>query len=322
MRSAEDDPGWGCAAFGSRLKYHLDRLDAVAGQTTSGASELTGAQMEGSACYFRSDVPTGSDHCPRNVDVENLLRYKRSRQQDPKQRQRAGWAVLAGRSKRRVRTIEALAGSMCLDWGSLGSCSGRNTVGMRVLMARFLNHMVAEDVQVFWAELQRGEFITDAAAAAGTYRKQGTRWVIANGGVRPRRGRNLTGRFLSFAERDEIALGRAAGESMREIARRLGRSPATISRELRRNALAPGRYRATNAHAAAWVRASRPKPAKLTTNLVLRKLVEKYLKAKYSPEQIAGRLRVKFPDDPEMWCRPKPFTSHCMSSPAVRCGGS
>ncbi len=53
----------------------------------------------------------------------------------------------------------------------MGSCSDRNTVGMRVLMARFLNHMVAEDVQVFWAELQRGEFITDAAAAAGTYRK-------------------------------------------------------------------------------------------------------------------------------------------------------
>ena len=88
---------------------------------------------------------------------------------------------------------------------------------------------------------------------------------------------------------------------MREIARRLGRSPSTISRELRRNAQAPGRYRATSAHAAAWVRASRPKPAKLATNLVLRKLVEQYLQLKYSPEQIAGRLRVKFPDDPEMW---------------------
>jgi len=59
--------------------------------------------------------------------------------------------------------------------------------GMRMLVARFLNHMVGEDVQVFWAALQRGEFITDAAAAAGTYRKQGTRWVMANGGVRPRR---------------------------------------------------------------------------------------------------------------------------------------
>lgn len=114
-------------------------------------------------------------------------------------------------------------------------------------MIRFSNQMISEDVQVFWAEPQRGEFITDAAEAAGTYRKQGTRWVLANGGVRPRRGRNLQGRYLSFAEREEIAVARAAGESMRSIAGRLGRSPSTISRELSRNAEAPGRYRATSA---------------------------------------------------------------------------
>ena len=168
-------------------------------------------------------------------------------------------------------------------------------------MARFANHMISESVQVFWAALQRGEFITDAAIAAGTYRKQGTRWVIVNGGVRPRRGRNLRGRCLTFAEREEIALGRAAGESGRSIAARLGRSPATISRELSRNAERSGRYRATSAHAAAYVRASRPKPAKLATNLALREKVEHDLEKKYSPEQIAGRLRVEFPDDPEMW---------------------
>jgi len=50
-------------------------------------------------------------------------------------------------------------------------------VGMRVLVARFFSHMVSEKVQVFWGALQRGEFITDAAEAAGTYRKQGTRWA-------------------------------------------------------------------------------------------------------------------------------------------------
>jgi hypothetical protein len=85
--------------------------------------------------------------------------------------------------------------------------------------------MISENVQVFWAALQRGEFITDAAEAVGTYRKQGARWVIASGGVRPRRGRNLQGRYLCFAEREEIALARAAGESMRSIAARLGRVP-------------------------------------------------------------------------------------------------
>jgi hypothetical protein len=67
--------------------------------------------------------------------------------------------------------------------------------------------MITENVQVFWSELQRGEFISDAAVAAGTYRKQGTRWVIANGGVRPRRGRDLLGRCLSFAEREQDCVG-------------------------------------------------------------------------------------------------------------------
>jgi IS30 family transposase len=161
--------------------------------------------------------------------------------------------------------------------------------------------MITENVQLFWAELQRGEFISDAAVAAGTYRKQGTRWVIANGGVRPRRGRGLKGRCLSFAEREEIALGRAGGESIRAIAARLGRSPSTISRELSRNGTNAGQYRASSAHALAYHRASRPKTAKLAVNLALRTKVEHDLSKRYSPEQIAGRLRQEFPDDPEMW---------------------
>ena len=73
-------------------------------------------------------------------------------------------------------------------------------------MARFFRHMISENVQVFWAALQRGEFITDAAEAVGTDCKQGARWVIASGGVRPRRGRNLQGRYFVFAEREEIAI--------------------------------------------------------------------------------------------------------------------
>jgi transposase, IS30 family len=77
----------------------------------------------------------------------------------------------------------------------------------------------------FWAALQRGEFITDAAEGVGTYRKKGARWMAAEGGVRPRRGRDLLGRYLSFAEREEIALARAAGEGVRSIARRLWSLP-------------------------------------------------------------------------------------------------
>ena len=60
-------------------------------------------------------------------------------------------------------------------------------------MVRFSNAQVAEAIQPFWAALQRGEFITDAAVQAGTHRKQGTRWVAVCGGVRPRRGRDLEG---------------------------------------------------------------------------------------------------------------------------------
>jgi hypothetical protein len=140
--------------------------------------------------------------------------------------------------------------------------------------------MVTENVQVFWAELQGGEFISDAAVAAGTYRQQGTRWVIGNGGVRPRRGRELKGRCLSFAEREQIGLSRAAGESVRGIAAELGRSPSTISRELRRNCGSGGGYLASSAHAMAYHRASRPKPAKLATNPALRAVVEKDLEKK------------------------------------------
>jgi transposase, IS30 family len=168
-------------------------------------------------------------------------------------------------------------------------------------MPRFSNQMIAEAIQPFWAALQRGEFIAVAAIEAGTYRKQGTRWVAACGGVRPRRGRNLMGRCLCFHEREEIAVGRAAGDSIRVIARRLGRSPSTVSRELRRNADRCGAYRASAAHARAYDRASRPKPAKLATNLALRERVQDDLRRRYSPEQISGRLRRQFPDDPEMW---------------------
>ena len=56
---------------------------------------------------------------------------------------------------------------------------------------RFSYRMVPEVYQVFWAGMAAGEFITDAAIAAGTYRKQGARWLVTAGGVRPRRGRGL-----------------------------------------------------------------------------------------------------------------------------------
>src|SRR3712207_5101387 len=107
-----------------------------------------------------------------------------------------------------------------------------------------------------------------------SHRWRGLKWLREAGGVRPRRGRNLKGRCLTFAEREEIAFGLAANESLRSIAARLGRAASTISREVANNSDARGRYRATVAHARAYERASRPKPARLATNVVLREQVE------------------------------------------------
>src|ERR1019366_1025418 len=76
---------------------------------------------------------------------------------------------------------------------------------------RFSNQMVPDLIQPFWAAWQSGEFLTDAALLAGTYRHRGLAWLRESGGVRPRRGLGLEGRYLSFAEREEVALGRAAG---------------------------------------------------------------------------------------------------------------
>ena len=87
----------------------------------------------------------------------------------------------------------------------------------------------------------------------------------------------VSGRYLSFVEREEIAVLHARQCGVREIARRLGRSPSTISRELRRNAATRGgglEYRATTAQWHADRRARRPKAAKLATNDKLRRYVQ------------------------------------------------
>ncbi len=160
-------------------------------------------------------------------------------------------------------------------------------------------------LQVFWAGMQAGDFITDAVIPINTSRRTGHTVLAAAGGVRPRRGRNLKGRCLTFAQREEIAILRAQGQSLRAIGEVIGRSASTVSRELNRNTKPGTAYRATSAHMLAYERASRPKPAKLHTNMALRTVVEDDLAKKYSPEQIAGRLRVQFPDQEEMWVSPE-----------------
>jgi IS30 family transposase len=127
------------------------------------------------------------------------------------------------------------------------------------------------------------------------------RWVADAGGVNPFGTRAPAGRYLSFEEREEIAVLSAAGVSVRETGRRLGRSPSTICRELARGSLSRG-YRPSSAQARVDQARHRRRPqrVKLLRNPRLRAQVQAYLHEAFSPEQIAGRLAIDYPDDPEM----------------------
>jgi Helix-turn-helix domain len=105
---------------------------------------------------------------------------------------------------------------------------GRRPVGRR------------EHKQRFWAAIARRQSSEEAGITAGVSPAVGVRWFRDSGGMAPITLAPLSGRYLSVAEREEIALLRARGWRVRDIARQLGRSPSTISRELRRNATTRG----------------------------------------------------------------------------------
>ncbi len=106
---------------------------------------------------------------------------------------------------------------------------------------------------------------------------------------------------LSAREREEIALGRAAGESLRSIGRRLGRHPCTVLREVRPDEQYGQRYRASQAQYRCYLRSRRPKRAKLSQAGPLRTQVLALLRRRWSPQQIAAWLTREFADQPEMW---------------------
>ncbi len=192
-----------------------------------------------------------------------------------------------------------------------------------------------DQLQRFWIEIAKGTTSEDATVAVGVSSPVGSRWFREAGGMRPISLAALSGRYISFAEREEIAIFKAKGCGVREIARQLQRAPSTISRELRRNAATRAGlsgYRAINAQWHADRRAKRPKVAKLAVNEALRTYVQDRLSGlitrpdgtevpgptvrfigrrhgprqdrrwakSWSPEQISNRLRVDFPDDETM----------------------
>ena len=187
----------------------------------------------------------------------------------------------------------------------------------------------------FWGAIARGLSSESSAEEAGVSPAVGTRWFREGGGMSTVSSAPLSGRFLSFTEREEIAILHAREHTVRDIARRLSRAPSTVSRELRRNAATRGgdlEYRATTAQWHADRRAKRPKAAKLAVNDALRQYVEARLSGTittpdgrdlpgprahwtgrrhgrrqhrrwataWSPEQISNRLRIDHPEDDSM----------------------
>src|SRR6267142_2805647 len=169
----------------------------------------------------------------------------------------------------------------------------------------------------FWLLIREGFLRDEAGQRAGFGKKTGQKWFGQAGGVVPAYvTQQSSGRYLSFAEREEIHAGVERGESIRLIARNLGRAPSSVLRELRRNmwhqmyrarhrhgvpVTKPWNYRPSQAHARAERMARRPKPAKLATHLMLRELVQAKLEQRLSPLQISIELHQQFPYNPEMW---------------------
>nr|WP_233520247.1 IS30 family transposase [Prauserella sp. PE36] len=188
----------------------------------------------------------------------------------------------------------------------------------------------------FWDEIAKGLLAEEAARVVGVSPPVGVRWFRNGGGMPPFNLKPPSGRYLSFPEREEIALLKAQGAGVRQIAREVGRDPSTISRELRRNAATRGGklgYRASVAQWKADLVARRPKTAKLAANPRLRAYVQDRLSGQlsmsdgtpiagpatqrwtgrnkphrkdrawvraWSPEQIANRIKLDFPDDESM----------------------
>ncbi len=154
--------------------------------------------------------------------------------------------------------------------------------------------------RLFWEQVPCWTSWEAAGAAIGVSNGTAIRWASQSGGVKPRL--SAPDRRLSFRERCRIEDLLDAKWSFAAIAADLGRHRSSIGREVAaRRRVRDGRYDAEHAQSQADAAARRPKPAKLATNLVLRREVQDRLLKHHSPEQIARRLREEFPDEPEMW---------------------
>ena len=165
-------------------------------------------------------------------------------------------------------------------------------------MARKRREYSLGERKELWDRWKRGESVGEIARALDRAPATISCTIRIHGGIAPaeRRRSRLA---LTVLEREEISRAVAAGESARRVATRLGRSPSTVSRELARHG-GRGRYRAAGADRRAWENARRPQSCKLAQHSALREVVAAKLAEDWSPEQIAGWLKTRFPQDQTM----------------------
>ena len=149
-----------------------------------------------------------------------------------------------------------------------------------------------------WQRWKAGETLSDIGRALGKHAASVFGVIAAKGGFAPVPRTRKPG-SLHLVDREEISRGLVEGRSFRQLGRHLGRAVSTISRDVARNG---GRraYRAARADERALQNARRPKPCLLAFNPALCKLVAGKLSDQWSPQQIAGWLKAKFPGDPSM----------------------
>ena len=152
----------------------------------------------------------------------------------------------------------------------------------------------AEQKAELWKRWKAGQSLNEIGRALGKDHVV-IQFVLArHGGIVPP-ARRRSRRVLTLAEREDISRGIASGCSMRIIAQGLRRPPSTVSREVARHGGRP-LYRASEADQLAWQSALRPKPCLLATHSHLRELVAGKLMQDWSPQQIAGWLKMEYPN--------------------------
>lgn len=172
--------------------------------------------------------------------------------------------------------------------------------------------MLVEKQEWFVRLIAQGVSNRQACRIVGINRRTGTRWrygrTIRNKAGEPVhyppvslvRPKQWHPRYLSLAERTTIADLHRAGVGVCAIAQELGRAASTVSRELRRNADDQGRYLPATAQRRTVERQSRPsRTRRVTRDEQLYRVVAELLAKRWSPEQVAHELPVRFPDQPE-----------------------